>query len=91
MAAYTLGIDLELISIKRSNNLATPNNAITGGNITTETCGYVRNKFNSYFGRQRVYATSSLTMILIIVFIAGNDPSLQRDFEETRADKKRNE
>jgi len=52
MAAYTLGIDLELISIKRSNNLATPNNAITGGNITTESCGYVRNKFNSHFGRR---------------------------------------
>jgi len=89
MAAYTLGIDLELISIKRSNNLATPNNSITGGNITTETCGYVRNKFNSYFGRRRgIYATSNLTMILIIV---GNDPSLQRDFKETRANKKRNE
>jgi len=37
------------------------------------------------------YITSNLITILIIVFIAGNDPSLQRDFEETRTNKKRNE
>ncbi|XP_011694377.1 PREDICTED: xanthine dehydrogenase 1-like isoform X1 [Wasmannia auropunctata] len=40
IAAYTLGIDLELITVKRSNNLATPNNTVTGGSITTEACGY---------------------------------------------------
>ncbi|XP_018394514.1 PREDICTED: xanthine dehydrogenase/oxidase-like [Cyphomyrmex costatus] len=40
MVAYTLGIDLNLISVKQSNNLTAPNNSITGGNITTQSCGY---------------------------------------------------
>ncbi|XP_018394483.1 PREDICTED: indole-3-acetaldehyde oxidase-like [Cyphomyrmex costatus] len=40
MVAYTLGIDLELVSVKRSNNIIAPNNANTGGDITTQSCGY---------------------------------------------------
>ncbi|XP_018304049.1 xanthine dehydrogenase/oxidase-like [Mycetomoellerius zeteki] len=40
MTARTLGIDLELISVKKSNNLTTPNNVNTGGDITTQSCGY---------------------------------------------------
>ncbi|XP_018363392.1 PREDICTED: xanthine dehydrogenase/oxidase-like [Trachymyrmex cornetzi] len=40
MVAYKLGIDLKLISVKRSNNIITPNNVNTGGSITTQSCGY---------------------------------------------------
>lgn len=42
MVAYKLGIAVELISVKRSNNLTTPNNIITGASMTTQSCGYVR-------------------------------------------------
>ncbi|XP_063993360.1 uncharacterized protein LOC135171019 [Diachasmimorpha longicaudata] len=36
VAAYTLGIDLDMVTVKPSNNLAAPTNATTGGSITTE-------------------------------------------------------
>jgi xanthine dehydrogenase molybdopterin-binding subunit B len=39
--AYTLGIDLELVSVKPSNNLTAPNNANTAASITSELCTYV--------------------------------------------------
>ncbi|XP_021929641.1 indole-3-acetaldehyde oxidase-like [Zootermopsis nevadensis] len=38
--AYTLGISLELVSVKPSNNLTAPNNATTGASITSELCTY---------------------------------------------------
>ncbi|KYN05924.1 PREDICTED: xanthine dehydrogenase/oxidase-like [Cyphomyrmex costatus] len=40
VAAHTLGINIELISIKQSNNLVAINESTTGHNITIETCGY---------------------------------------------------
>ncbi|XP_011061244.1 PREDICTED: xanthine dehydrogenase/oxidase-like isoform X2 [Acromyrmex echinatior] len=40
VAAYTLGIDVDLVTVKPSNNLITPNNSVTGGSITSEACGY---------------------------------------------------
>ncbi|CAL1679573.1 unnamed protein product [Lasius platythorax] len=40
VAAYTLGIDLKLISVKASNNIVTPNNSVTGGSVTSESCAY---------------------------------------------------
>jgi hypothetical protein len=39
--AYTLGISLDLVSVKPSNNLTAPNNANTGGSATSELCTYV--------------------------------------------------
>jgi xanthine dehydrogenase/oxidase len=39
--AFTLGIDLELVSVKPSNNLTAPNNTFTGSSITSELCAYV--------------------------------------------------
>ncbi|XP_011302981.1 indole-3-acetaldehyde oxidase [Fopius arisanus] len=36
VAAHTLGIDLDMINVKPTNNLAAPNNSVTGGSITTE-------------------------------------------------------
>ncbi|XP_015110494.1 xanthine dehydrogenase [Diachasma alloeum] len=36
VAAYTLGIDLDMINVKPTNNLAAPNNTVTGGSISTE-------------------------------------------------------
>ncbi|XP_061934259.1 uncharacterized protein LOC107992596 isoform X2 [Apis cerana] len=40
VAAHTLGIDLSLITVKASNNLTSPNNFVTGGSVTSETCAY---------------------------------------------------
>ncbi|XP_011498418.1 PREDICTED: xanthine dehydrogenase/oxidase-like [Ceratosolen solmsi marchali] len=40
IAAYTLGIDLKMVSVKPSNNLITPNNYATGNSTTTDACGY---------------------------------------------------
>ncbi|XP_018360425.1 PREDICTED: xanthine dehydrogenase/oxidase-like [Trachymyrmex cornetzi] len=40
IAARTLGIDIQLISVKQSNNLTAPNKSTTGHSITTETCAY---------------------------------------------------
>ncbi|KYN05925.1 Xanthine dehydrogenase, partial [Cyphomyrmex costatus] len=40
IAAHTLGIDIELISVKQSNNSAAPNMSETGHNVTIDTCGY---------------------------------------------------
>ncbi|XP_018304122.1 xanthine dehydrogenase 1-like [Mycetomoellerius zeteki] len=39
IAAHTLDIRIEMISVKQSNNLSAPNKS-TGHSITTETCGY---------------------------------------------------
>ncbi|XP_018360423.1 PREDICTED: xanthine dehydrogenase/oxidase-like, partial [Trachymyrmex cornetzi] len=40
ITARTLDIDIKLISVKQSNNLATPNVSTTGHSITTESCEY---------------------------------------------------
>ncbi|XP_011882440.1 PREDICTED: xanthine dehydrogenase-like [Vollenhovia emeryi] len=40
VAAYTLGIDLELVVVKPSNNLITPNNMVTAASITSDCCTY---------------------------------------------------
>jgi len=47
VAAYTLGIDVDLVTVKPSNNIITPNNSVTGGSLASESCGYVRSQFNS--------------------------------------------
>ncbi|XP_025155411.1 xanthine dehydrogenase/oxidase isoform X3 [Harpegnathos saltator] len=36
VVAYTLGIDLSLVSVKTTNNILTPNNSVTGGSVTSE-------------------------------------------------------
>ncbi|XP_034939273.1 xanthine dehydrogenase 1-like [Chelonus insularis] len=38
VAAYTLGIDLDMINVKPSNNMIAPNNVVTGGSIGSESC-----------------------------------------------------
>ncbi|XP_008216630.2 xanthine dehydrogenase [Nasonia vitripennis] len=40
VAAYTLGIDLKMISVKPSTNLTTPNSYVTGGSLGSDVCGY---------------------------------------------------
>ncbi|XP_012058303.1 PREDICTED: xanthine dehydrogenase-like [Atta cephalotes] len=40
LTACTLNIDIKLISVKQSNNLATSNKSTTGHSITTESCEY---------------------------------------------------
>ena len=41
MVAHTLNIDLELVSVKSSNNLTSPNGMVSGGSIASEACAYV--------------------------------------------------
>lgn len=41
-AAFILGIPLEKISIKPTNNLTTPNVNVTGGSFASEICCFVR-------------------------------------------------
>ncbi|KAK0168931.1 hypothetical protein PV327_002687 [Microctonus hyperodae] len=40
VAAHTLGIDLDMINVKPSNNMAAPNNSVTGGSLTSESCAH---------------------------------------------------
>ena len=40
VAAHFLGIELPLVTVKPTNNLTAPNNSVTGGSITSETCAY---------------------------------------------------
>ncbi|XP_049838711.1 xanthine dehydrogenase-like [Schistocerca gregaria] len=40
VCAYALGVPLELVSIKPSNVLTSPNNMVTGGSIASESCAY---------------------------------------------------
>lgn len=40
VCAYTLGIPLELVSVKPSNTLTAPNGMVTGGSITSESCAF---------------------------------------------------
>ncbi|XP_043523035.1 xanthine dehydrogenase/oxidase-like isoform X2 [Frieseomelitta varia] len=40
IAAHTLGIDLSLVTVKPTNNLTSPNNFVTGGSLTSESCSY---------------------------------------------------
>lgn len=47
VAAHTLGIDLSMISVKPSNNMITPNNSVTGGSITSESCAFVNTAYPS--------------------------------------------
>ncbi|XP_078042324.1 uncharacterized protein LOC144472818 isoform X2 [Augochlora pura] len=44
IAAHTLGINLSLVTVKPSNNLTAPNNFVTGGSITSESCAYATMK-----------------------------------------------
>ncbi|XP_024942171.1 xanthine dehydrogenase 1 isoform X2 [Cephus cinctus] len=44
LAAHILGIDVEMVSVKPSNNLTSPNNSVTGGSITSESCAYATMK-----------------------------------------------
>ena len=41
MVAHILNIDLELVSVKPSNNLTAPNGMVSGGSLTSEACAYV--------------------------------------------------
>jgi hypothetical protein len=41
VVAHTLNIDLELVSVKSSNNLTSPNGMVSGGSIASEACAYV--------------------------------------------------
>ena len=41
IAAYTLGIDLKLVSVKSSNSLTAPNSFPTVGSMGSDACGYV--------------------------------------------------
>nr|BCT26317.1 aldehyde oxidase [Euura sp. 'Pontania] len=40
VAAYILGIDVDMISVKPTNSLTSPNNSTTGGSVTSESCAY---------------------------------------------------
>ncbi|XP_048511551.1 indole-3-acetaldehyde oxidase-like isoform X3 [Athalia rosae] len=40
VAAYTLGIDMDLISVKPTNNFTSPNDSLTGGSWTSDSCAY---------------------------------------------------
>ncbi|XP_025074447.1 xanthine dehydrogenase-like [Pogonomyrmex barbatus] len=40
VAAYTLGIDVELVNVKISNTIVTPNNFATASSFTSESCAY---------------------------------------------------
>ena len=46
IAAYTLGIDLKLVTVKPSNSLTAPNSSVTGGSVGSDTCGYVNITLN---------------------------------------------
>jgi hypothetical protein len=41
VVAYTLKIDLELVSVKPSNNMTAPNGMGSAASITSEVCAYV--------------------------------------------------
>jgi xanthine dehydrogenase/oxidase len=41
VVAHILNIDLELVSVKPSNNLTSPNGMVSGGSIASEACAYV--------------------------------------------------
>jgi xanthine dehydrogenase/oxidase len=41
VVAHTLNIDLDLVSVKPSNNLTAPNGMVSGGSVTSEVCSYV--------------------------------------------------
>ncbi|XP_026467617.1 xanthine dehydrogenase-like [Ctenocephalides felis] len=38
VCAYTLGVELDLVSIKPNSNMESPNSMITGGSVTSESC-----------------------------------------------------
>lgn len=40
VCAHTLGVSLDMISVKPSNNLTAPNAVVSGGSIASETCCY---------------------------------------------------
>jgi hypothetical protein len=41
VVSHTLNIPLELVAVKPSNNLTSPNGMVSGGSITSEVCAYV--------------------------------------------------
>ncbi|KAL6263816.1 hypothetical protein P5V15_003899 [Pogonomyrmex californicus] len=40
VTAHTLGIDVELVNVKISNTIVTPNNFVTASSFTSESCAY---------------------------------------------------
>ncbi|KAK2583672.1 hypothetical protein KPH14_009602 [Odynerus spinipes] len=40
VAAHTLGVDLDLVKVRPSDNFTAPNNSVTGGSISSESCAY---------------------------------------------------
>jgi hypothetical protein len=47
--AYTLNIALELVCVKPSNNLTSPNGMVSGGSMTSDACAYVRTELAYLF------------------------------------------
>jgi xanthine dehydrogenase/oxidase len=41
VVAHILNIDLELVSVKPSNNMTSPNGMVSGFSVTSESCAYV--------------------------------------------------
>ena len=50
VCAYELGVDLDLVSSKSTNNLLSPNQGPSGGSITSELVSMVRFDPSPFFG-----------------------------------------
>lgn len=48
MAAYALGIPLDLVTVKESRDITSPNNYATAANGTSESVCYVRSEYASF-------------------------------------------
>lgn len=90
MAAFTLGIDLSFISVKASNNIVTPNNSVTGGSVSSESCAYVRNHLIhlQHFAKDDAMHTKLINNDRTRA-ISVHNSGLQGTLEETRADQER--
>ncbi|XP_047098649.1 xanthine dehydrogenase-like [Schistocerca piceifrons] len=62
VCAYALGMALELVSIKPSNVLTSPNNMVTGGSIASESCAYLNVMYSGITDALKNYYIHGVTV-----------------------------
>ncbi|XP_044006015.1 xanthine dehydrogenase/oxidase-like [Aphidius gifuensis] len=89
VAAYTLGIDLDMVNVKPTNNMTSPNNSVTGGSITSESSCHatmiackeilsrltpIREKLNNPTWKELIFAAYEENIDLSAKCMLPNDP-----------------
>jgi hypothetical protein len=79
VVAHTLNIDLELISVKPSNNLTAPNGMVSGGSLASEACAYVSIELCDSFVHKYNASVINTTFCFVYKFLLISTPSKRKN------------